>query len=78
MGPLTLTTTTLNALVVLGYAILCMCFHWGEVNRGLLYWYFALSLVNSGGWTGLVMLAGSDVAQSQRVADDGRSGAGNV
>ena len=71
----TLTTAILNALVALAYAIFCICFHWGKVNRPALNMFIVTSFVVSGAWAVITVLAGIDVAPRMRhgakVADDG-------
>lgn len=78
MGVVVLMTSTLNALVVLAYTIFCICFHWGEVNWGLLYMYAFYSFINSGAWIATAVLAGVDFMRGHRVADDGMSDATSV
>ena len=68
MGVAILMSSTLNALVVVGYMIFGICFHWGEVNRGLLNFYiYLVSLFNAVLWIGMAVLARADVVRGPRV-----------
>ena len=70
MGVGILMSSTLNALVVVGYAVFCICFRWGEVNRGLLNIYiYLVSFITSGTWIGMAVLASADVVKGNRVTD---------